>query len=56
MVDLKKVMRRETEDIPMLPSDVLYVPDSATKQVLLKALEVGIAVGTATTIFRVGYR
>jgi polysaccharide export outer membrane protein len=55
MVDLKKVMRRETEDIPMRPSDVLYVPDSGTKQVLLKALEVGIGVGTAAAIFRVAY-
>ncbi|GAC1623856.1 MAG: hypothetical protein PVS2B2_03840 [Candidatus Acidiferrum sp.] len=53
MVDLKKVIRRETEDVPMRPSDVLYIPESGTKQVLLKALEVGLAVGTAATIFRV---
>jgi polysaccharide export outer membrane protein len=56
LVDLKKVMRRETEDIPMRASDVLYVPDSGTKQVLLKALEVGVGIGSAAAIFRVAYR
>ena len=55
MVDLKKVMRRETEDVPMRPSDVLYIPDSGTKQVLIKALEVGVGIGTAAAIFRVAY-
>jgi polysaccharide export outer membrane protein len=52
MVDLKKVIRRETEDVPMRPSDILYIPESGTKQVLLKALEVGVGVGTATAVFR----
>lgn len=54
MVDLKKVMHRESEDVPMRPSDVLYIPDSGTKQVLLRALEVAIAVGSTAAIFRLG--
>jgi protein involved in polysaccharide export with SLBB domain len=54
MVDLKKVMHREQEDVPMRPSDVLYIPDNTTKQVLLKALEVATSVGTAAAVFRLG--
>ena len=30
-VDLRKVMKFETEDIQLRPSDVLYVPTSAAK-------------------------
>jgi polysaccharide biosynthesis/export protein len=55
MVNLKKVIRQETEDVPMRPSDVLYIPESGTKQVLLKALEIGVGIGTATAIFRAAY-
>lgn len=54
MVDLKKVIHREQEDVPMRPSDVLYIPDNTTKQVLLKALEVATSVGTAAAVFRLG--
>ena len=55
-VDLKKVMNRESEDITMHPSDILFVPDDRTKQALLKAAELGLAVGTAVAIFRLAYR
>lgn len=54
MVDLKRVMHREQEDVPMRASDILYIPDSGTKQVLLKALEVATSVGTAAAVFRLG--
>jgi polysaccharide export outer membrane protein len=52
-VDLKKVMRRETEDVQLQPSDILYVPESATKQAMVKAAELGVAIGTAAAIFRI---
>jgi polysaccharide export outer membrane protein len=55
-VDLKKVMKRESEDITMHPSDILFVPDDRTKQALLKAAELGLAVGSAVAIFRLAYR
>jgi polysaccharide biosynthesis/export protein len=51
-VDLNKVLKRETEDVQLRPSDILYVPESASKQALLKAAELGVAVGTAAAIFR----
>lgn len=54
-VDLKKVLNRESEDLQLHASDVLYVPDDRTKEVLLGALALGVAVGTATAIYRVAY-
>lgn len=54
-VDLKKVLKRETEDVQLLPSDILYVPDSHAKAALLRAAEIGIVLGTALALYRVGY-
>ena len=54
-VDLKKVLKRETEDVQLLPSDILYVPDSKAKAALLKAAEVGVAIGTGIALYRVAY-
>jgi polysaccharide biosynthesis/export protein len=54
-VDLKKVLKRETEDVQLLPSDILYVPDSKAKAALLKAAEIGVAIGTGIALYRVAY-
>jgi len=55
-VDLKKVVRREAEDLQLQPSDILYVPENAGKQALLRAAEVGLAVGSAIAVFRIANR
>jgi polysaccharide export outer membrane protein len=55
-VDLKKVLTRQSEDVQLRASDVLYVPDSRTKQVLLRAAEIGLALGSAVAVFRLAYR
>jgi polysaccharide export outer membrane protein len=52
-VDLKKVINREAEDVQMRASDILYIPDSRTKQALLQALQLGLAIGTAVAIYRI---
>jgi polysaccharide export outer membrane protein len=52
-VDLKRVMAFTTEDVQLQPSDILYVPNSATKQALRKAVEIGILVGTAVALYRI---
>jgi len=39
-----------------MPSDILYVPDNATKAALIRAAEFGLTVGTALTIYRIGTR
>jgi len=54
-VDLKKVLNRESEDLQMRPSDILIVPGSRTKQVLLSAVAMGTAMGSAIAIYRIAY-
>jgi polysaccharide export outer membrane protein len=54
-VDLKKVVKREAEDLQLQPSDVLYIPENAAKQAMLRAAEVGLAIGSAVAIFRIAY-
>jgi protein involved in polysaccharide export with SLBB domain len=55
-VDLKKIIARKSEDLQMRASDILYVPDSAAKQVLYGALQISTAVATSATIYRVAYQ
>lgn len=55
-VNLKKVVSREAEDLPLQASDILYVPDSATKAALVRALEFGVALGSGVALYRVAYR
>jgi polysaccharide export outer membrane protein len=54
-IDLKKVLQRQSEDIQLQPSDILYVPNSAGKQAMLRALEFGIALGSGVALYRVAY-
>ena len=54
-LDLKKVIQRQSEDITMHASDILYIPDDRTKEALLRAAEIGLAIGTAVAVFRLAY-
>lgn len=54
-VDLKSILERKSEDLTMRASDILYVPDDRTKEVIFQALQIGLAVGTAVAIYRVAY-
>lgn len=56
VVDLGKILKQETEDVKLQASDILYVPQSGTKAALLKAAEIGLGIGTAVAIFRIGQR
>jgi polysaccharide export outer membrane protein len=53
-VDLAKIVKRESEDVQLKPSDILYVPTSTGKAVLIRAAEVAAIVGTAVAIYRIG--
>ena len=55
-LDLKKVLTRKAEDVQLLPSDILYVPDSAAKQALLRAAEFGVLLGSGVALYRLAYR
>ena len=39
-VDLKKVLNRETEDLQMRASDILYIPDNRGKEALIQSLQI----------------
>ena len=54
-VNLKAVMERSAEDVLLQPSDILYVPNSAAKQAMLRAVEIAVAVGTGVALYRVAY-
>jgi len=54
-VDLKKVLNRQSEDISMHPSDILFIPDDKTKQALVRAAEIALGIGTAVAVFRLAY-
>jgi polysaccharide export outer membrane protein len=54
-IDLSKVMHREAEDIQLQPSDILIVPNSGSKQALLRAMEFGLAVGSGVALYRLAY-
>lgn len=53
-INLARVIGRKEEDVRLLPSDILFVPDSKTKAALIKAAEVALGVGTAVAIYRLG--
>jgi polysaccharide biosynthesis/export protein len=51
-VDLKKVLARQTEDVTLNASDILFIPESNGKRAAIKVAEVALAVATASAIFR----
>ena len=53
MIDLRKIVKRETEDVRLQPSDILYVPESTAKQVLLRAAETALSLGSSVALYRV---
>src|SRR5262252_3519370 len=55
-IDLKKVLSRKSEDVQLQPSDILYVPESGSKQALFRAVELGLALGSGVALYRLAYR
>src|SRR5712671_901783 len=49
-VDLKKVMQLKTEDVLLLPSDILFVPDSSGKRALRRAGDTALALTTGVAL------
>jgi len=54
-VDLKKVLSRQSEDITMHPSDILFIPDDRTKQALIKTAEIAVGVAAGVAVVRLAY-
>jgi polysaccharide biosynthesis/export protein len=54
-IDLKKILNREAEDVPMHPADILYVPDDKVKAVALQAIALAVALTTSVAIYHLAY-
>jgi polysaccharide export outer membrane protein len=55
-VDLKSILNRQSEDIQMHPSDVLYIPTDRTKEALLRTAELAISIGAGVALYRLAYK
>jgi polysaccharide export outer membrane protein len=55
-IDLKRVLNRKAEDLQLQPSDILYVPESGSKQALFRAAEFGLALGSGVALYRIAYQ
>jgi polysaccharide export outer membrane protein len=55
-VDLTKVMRFQTEDVQLRPSDILYVPTSHAKVAGVKAGEIALFTTTSVLLYRLIYQ
>ena len=53
-IDLAKIIGQKSEDIRMMPSDILYIPDNNTKAALIRASEIAVGIGSALAIYRLG--
>lgn len=51
-VDLKKILAGKSSDVPLMPNDVLFIPNNASKSALIRGLEAAIQVGTGVAIYR----
>ncbi len=51
-VNVKKILSRKAQDIPLLPNDILFIPDSAGKKALAKAAEAALSMTTGIVILR----
>jgi len=51
-IDLKRILKFQSEDVRLQPSDILYIPKSAAKQALIKTAELSLAIGTGVVIYR----
>lgn len=51
-VNLKDILAGKAADQPLLPDDVLFIPNSALKSVALRSLEAAIQMGTGLVIWR----
>jgi polysaccharide export outer membrane protein len=51
-INLKKLLAGKTADLPLQHDDILFVPNSASKSVLIRGSETALAIGTGIAIYR----
>jgi polysaccharide biosynthesis/export protein len=50
-VNLKKILKGEASDVPLLANDILFVPTSGAKAASLRALQAALQIGTGVAIY-----
>jgi polysaccharide export outer membrane protein len=51
-VDLRKILQGKSSDVPLLPNDVLFIPNNVPKSAMLRGLETAIQIGTGVAVYR----
>jgi protein involved in polysaccharide export with SLBB domain len=51
-INMEKVLEGKADNVPLQGGDFLYVPDSRTKNVALKAAQAALSIGTGIAIWR----
>jgi len=51
-LDLKRMLSGKRDDVQMKPEDILFVPNSLSKNASLRAIETAIQLGTGLAVFR----
>ena len=51
-VHIKQIEQNKSQDIAMKSNDILYVPDSLTKKILVRASEAAVQIGSGVLIYR----
>jgi polysaccharide biosynthesis/export protein len=51
-VNVKNILEGKNPDVPLLPDDVLFIPNSASKSAAVRALQSAIEMGTGVVIWR----
>jgi polysaccharide export outer membrane protein len=53
-VNLRDIMAGRSEDVPLWPDDILFVPTSGAKAAAIRAAEAALGIGSGIAIWRVG--
>ena len=51
-VDLRKILEGKSGDVPLMPNDVLFIPNNVPKSAMIRGLEAAIQIGTGVVIYR----
>jgi polysaccharide biosynthesis/export protein len=51
-VDLRKILQGKSTDVPLLPNDVLFIPNSVPKSAMIRGMEAALQIGTGVAVYR----
>ena len=52
-VDVSKILDGKAQDVPLQAGDMLYIPDSRSKNVAIRAAEAALSIGTGVAMWRI---